>query len=179
VRLNAGATCVIEWPGEEKLAKIGKPFLAACAPPGTYPPAPTSPGDDRMWHCHGANYAELVSNLQSESSLTLLLCPPRLPPPNSLCCCCCSEVVSVLKDHELNPVTTYSNLHSLTLPPVDRSLRNLSFVVHMPSYRLRAWVSITRMRFRNNPPKFWVLQSSRFVMGRPVYLKSGEREIHW
>lgn len=54
-----------EWPGQEKLAKIGKPFLAACAPPGTYPPAPTSPGDDRMWHCHGANYAELVSNLQS------------------------------------------------------------------------------------------------------------------
>ena len=106
-----------EWPGEEKLAKIGKPFLAACAPPGTYPPAPTSPGDDRMWHCHGANYAELVSNLQSESSLTLLLCP-RLPPTSPLLLLLFGDC-----QHELNPVTTCSNLHSPTLPADDRSLR--------------------------------------------------------
>jgi hypothetical protein len=44
-----------------------KPVLAACAPPGTYPPAPTCPGDEMRWHCHGANYEELVSNLQSSS----------------------------------------------------------------------------------------------------------------
>lgn len=50
------------------LPRVGrKPFLAACAPPGTYPPAPTSPGDEMQWHCHGANYEELISNLQSSS----------------------------------------------------------------------------------------------------------------
>lgn len=37
------------------------------AKPGTYPPAPTCPGDEMRWHCHGANYEELVSNLQSSS----------------------------------------------------------------------------------------------------------------
>uniref|UniRef100_A0A7I4E0N4 protein-L-isoaspartate(D-aspartate) O-methyltransferase n=1 Tax=Physcomitrium patens TaxID=3218 RepID=A0A7I4E0N4_PHYPA len=55
------------------LPRVGrKPFLAACAPPGTYPPAPTSPGDEMQWHCHGANYEELISNLQKRGILTSL-----------------------------------------------------------------------------------------------------------
>lgn len=49
---------------------VRRPFLATCAPPGMYPPAPTCPGDDMMWHCHGANYEELVSNLQKRGILT-------------------------------------------------------------------------------------------------------------
>lgn len=53
-----------------KAAKIGRPYLAPCAPPGTYPPAPSSPGDEKMWRCHGATYAELVANLQKHGILT-------------------------------------------------------------------------------------------------------------
>jgi hypothetical protein len=55
------------WQG--KGAKIGKPYLAPCAPPGTYPPARSTPGDEMHWHCHGATYAELVSNLQSNGPI--------------------------------------------------------------------------------------------------------------
>lgn len=72
-----GEECVtaLEVPPRErelpyKGAKIGKPYLAPCAPPGTYPPAPSCPGDDMMWRCHGATNAELVSNLQKQKILT-------------------------------------------------------------------------------------------------------------
>lgn len=72
----------IEWRlGGKKVAKIGKPFLAPCAPPGTYPPAPSSPGDDMMWRCHGATNAELVSNLQSMR--TIVPCTSWLEVPSS------------------------------------------------------------------------------------------------
>lgn len=52
------------------LPRVGR--KSACAAPGTYPPAPTCPGDAMQWHCHGANYEELVSNLQNRGILTSL-----------------------------------------------------------------------------------------------------------
>lgn len=65
---------------EQKEAKIGKPYLAPCAPPGTYPPAPSSPGDDKMWRCHGATNQELIDNLQSPSRPPNFLCLPSFLP---------------------------------------------------------------------------------------------------